>query len=141
MTTRADIVAEARTWLGVPWRHMGRNRQGVDCVGMPVMIAQAKGLSEYDHTGYTREPSNSSLIDHFRNNMREKPLADMRPGDVLLFADGKYPFHCGILAERYGQPSLVHAFAGRRKVVEEQYCAPWSKQTIACFEFYGLEDA
>ena len=27
MVTRADIVAEARSWLGVPWRHQGWRRE------------------------------------------------------------------------------------------------------------------
>ena len=33
--TREMVVAEARTWIGVKWRHQGRTREGVDCIGLP----------------------------------------------------------------------------------------------------------
>lgn len=141
MTTRADIVTEARTWMGVPWRHLGRNRQGVDCAGLVVVVAKALGVADYDHTGYTRKAFDHTMLLHFQNNMRQKAIAEGKPGDVLLFADGKFPFHVGMLAERYDALSLVHAYAERRKVVEEQYTGEWPKRALACFEFYGLEDA
>ena len=37
------IVAAARTWLGVPWRHQGRTRQGVDCAGLVVLVGRGLG--------------------------------------------------------------------------------------------------
>jgi cell wall-associated NlpC family hydrolase len=34
------IVSAARSWLGVPWRHQGRTRQGVDCAGLVVLVGR-----------------------------------------------------------------------------------------------------
>lgn len=141
MTTRADIVTEARTWVGVPWRHTGRNRQGIDCAGLVVVVAKALGVADYDHTGYTRKAIDHSILDHFGNNMRQKPICECKMGDVLLFRDTKYPFHVGMLGWRYDAMSLIHGYAERRKVVEEQYLGEWPSRALACFEFYGLEDA
>ena len=50
MVTRTDIVAAARGWLGVPWRHQGRSRAGVDCVGLVVVVCRSLGLSDHDST-------------------------------------------------------------------------------------------
>ena len=31
---RREIVDAARNWVGVPYRHQGRTRNGIDCVGL-----------------------------------------------------------------------------------------------------------
>ena len=81
------IVAEARTWLGVLWRHQGRTRAGIDCVGLLVCVARALGLSDYDSTGYGRHAQGQSFVRHFQANMDGIALAAARPGDVLVFVD------------------------------------------------------
>ena len=60
---REAIVAEARTWLGVPWRHQGwRRTTGCDCVGLVRGVGHALGLidgrrgPEPRFIGYPREP-------------------------------------------------------------------------------------
>jgi hypothetical protein len=41
------LVAEARRWLGTPFRHQGRIRgEGVDCIGLVLEPARALGLTE-----------------------------------------------------------------------------------------------
>jgi cell wall-associated NlpC family hydrolase len=45
MATRAEIIAEARTWLKTPWRHQGRLKGiGCDCVGHIVCVPRALGI-------------------------------------------------------------------------------------------------
>lgn len=39
----ARFVAAARGWIGVPSRHQGRSRGGVDCIGLVVMAARDCG--------------------------------------------------------------------------------------------------
>lgn len=139
MVTRADIVAEAMKWKDVRWRHEGRNKSGIDCVGLPVVVARALGISDYDFHGYAREPSDLQLLKHFRSVMREKLIIEVQPGDVIAFRDNRYPFHVGIIGEKYDSLSVIHAYAARRKVVEELYNPEWSKLALACFEFPGIE--
>ena len=38
VTTSDEVVREARTWVGVPFRHQGRSRSGVDCGGIIVVV-------------------------------------------------------------------------------------------------------
>jgi len=140
MVTRSDVVNEARKWKDTPWRHMGRNTNGIDCVGLPVMIAKALGIFHYDVKGYAREPANLDMLKHFRANMIEYPVVEAKAGDVIIFRDGKFPFHVGIIGDKYDDLSLIHAYAGRRKVIEEMYYPEWFNRALACFAFPGLED-
>ena len=140
MPNSSDIITAARTYLGVPWRHQGRGRRGLDCAGLIVRVARDLGLSDYDATGYRRHAQGQSFVEHFRRNMDQLPVPNMRPGDVLVFADAAYPCHAAIVAEKYGRPSIVHAHATRRKVVEELYAAEWPDKVKFCFRFRGLSE-
>ncbi|GIX11751.1 C40 family peptidase [Elioraea sp.] len=133
--TPERIVAEARTWLGVPWRHQGRSRAGIDCVGLVVQVARALDLSDYDHTAYGRRAQGLGLVEHFRANMDGVAIPEARPGDVLVFADQAYPCHCGFLSERLDHPHLIHAHALRRKVIEEPYAGEWLAKVKFAFRF------
>lgn len=48
MATRAQIVEEARSYLGTKWLHQGRTRDGVDCAGLVACVGNALGLIAYD---------------------------------------------------------------------------------------------
>lgn len=129
------IVAEARTWLGVPWRHQGRTRAGIDCVGLLVCVARALGLSDYDRSGYGRHAQGQAFVHHFRAAMDPIAIAAAGPGDVLVFADRAYPCHCGVLTEKHGVPHLLHAHATRRKVIEEPYAGEGPAKVKFAFRF------
>ena len=139
-TRGAEIVAAARGYLGVPWRHQGRTRAGLDCAGLIVMVARDLSLSDYDSTAYGRRAQGHAFIEPFRQTMDGVPLPEMQIGDVLLFADAAYPCHCGIVSERHQLPHLIHAYALRRQVVEEPYAGEWPAKVKFCFRFRGLED-
>lgn len=136
--TSAEVIAEARAWLGVPWRHQGRTRAGVDCVGLLVVVARALRLSDYDHTAYGRRAEGQGFVTHFRASMESVALAEARPGDVLVFAERAYPCHCGFLSERRGAAHLLHAHALRRKVIEEAYAGEWPARVKFAFRFPRL---
>jgi len=133
--TPEAIVAEARRWLGVPWRHQGRSRAGIDCAGLVVLVARTLKLSDHDSTGYTRRAQGQRFVEHFRAHMDGVAITDAAPGDVLVFADQAYPCHCGFLTERLGRPHLLHAHATRRKVIEEPYGGEWLRKVKFAFRF------
>lgn len=120
--TRQQVVAEARSWRETKWRHQGRNRQGIDCVGLPAMICHRLGISDYDWTNYDREPTAREMLPTLlaAGAVRIDPK-DGKDGDLYLFHQAGFPCHVGIRAthEVYGVPSIIHAHAGHRKVVEE----------------------
>lgn len=135
---RQQIVDEARTWLGVPWRHLGRNRQGIDCVGLGVVVAQALGITDYDTREYGRTPK-PGLLAGLRRVAIEIPIDDILPGDFLVMRGTAYPYHVAFVSEKHGVRHIIHAHASRRMVVEEPYIHEWPGLTVAAFRFKGIE--
>jgi len=136
---RDEIIREARAWIGVRWRHQGRSRFGVDCVGLVIQAGRSIGV-EFEDAPYPRRPD-GTFLDGFRKRGREKAVRDAQPGDALVFVFGGAPCHIGILTWKEGQWHLVHAHAHRRKVVEEPL---WAVRSLAgspshCFEYPGVE--
>lgn len=143
MITRADIVAETLTWDGVPFRHQGRSRRGVDCVGLGICVGRAVGLlGDYDILNYRRNADGADLIREFRGQMgREKPVADAEPGDVFLFRDRQFAVHVGIVVETAPRVQVMHAYAPARRVLR---CWPdrmrdaqgtLADRILFCFEY------
>ena len=118
MSRNEEIVAEARGWLGTRWVHQGRNRQGIDCVGLLVMVARNLEIADYDYTDYPRRPD-GTFIQHFAKVLKPLSLDEAGDGDVLIFAQGGHACHCGIRATRHGRPSIIHSHARRKAVIEE----------------------
>ena len=138
---RDKVIELARTYLGVAWRHQGRTRHGIDCAGLVLLVGKELELlaPELDVIGYARRPNKFTFLVPFRENMNEKPLAEARCGDVLIFADGPYPCHTGFLTEKYNVPHFIHAYAGMRKVLEQPYDERWKGKATHCFEYRGVD--
>lgn len=142
MVYRADIVTVARKYIGVSWRNKGRsNVNGVDCIGLPVVIAVELGLPHDPSTDYPHRP-NGTFISRIRRFLPEKRVTDAKDGDILVFAEGNDPCHAGIRTTYSGQPAVIHSHAGRRKVLEETLESAKSLigRPMYCFEFRGIED-
>ena len=145
MATRAEVVAEARTWIGAPWIDKGRTRHGIDCAGLPIMVAHALGLSDFDVRTYPRTGRAHLFLEQFRENTDLKPVDEMKPGDMLTFRQGIYSCHCAIVSEReYDRGrlvlSIIHAHELRRRVMEEPIDDYWRGIVTGCFAYRGIED-
>jgi hypothetical protein len=137
---RTDFISAARTFLEVRWRHLGRDRTGLDCVGLLVESAKIAGCNYIDETSYRREPVGASFLGIFHRACTRKPLLQKEPGDVLITTDVLYPHHCGIYAIRDGVETIIHAHGRRRRVVEEPLTAFQSDAKIkACYAPYRKE--
>jgi cell wall-associated NlpC family hydrolase len=121
--TRAQIVAEARAWLGTPWVHQHRTQGvAVDCAGLVIGVARNLGLvpPDFDVQGYGRQPD-GTLLDVCTQSMRRVPQNAMQPGDVLVVSLDADPQHMGILVPyRHGGLALVHAASNAGRVIEHR---------------------
>ena len=113
----SDVVARARTCLGVRFRAQGRDAaHGLDCVGL---VGVALGVAL---------PADAPLrCADARRVMRGaaglglRRVEEARAGDVALFATGPGQLHLGVLSE----DGVIHADAMARRVVERPGAPPW----------------
>ena len=131
---REQIVTIARTWVNTPWKHQGRSRYGLDCVGLLIVVARELGMAVDDHTQYTHEPDTAVLLEHLRKYTTEIPVADAGPGDLVLMAIHGRRQHVGILTDH----GLIHAAALYRKVTEHTLSPDWQQAIVKAFRLNGV---
>lgn len=131
-----QIVEEAKTWVGVPFRHLGRNRRGVDCIGLVICVAHELNLSDFDTKQYARRPNLKEFITGFKTHMDRVDLKNAGHGHVLLTREIRFPAHCGILeVDPTGQKWLIHAYQAFGKVVRESLHAHHDRPPLFAFKY------
>jgi cell wall-associated NlpC family hydrolase len=146
MATRAQVVAEARRWLGTRWRHQGRGAEGIDCAGLLLAVVRALDLLpaeqiaavETQTAGYGRYPRGDALKRALDERLGRTAVP--QPGDVLLMRFEAEPQHVALLASRPdGTPSLIHAYApAPHRVIETIYDARWQQRTCCSYALPGV---
>lgn len=131
----ADVVAEARRWLRVRYRHQGRSREGVDCIGLPVCVRAALGLPSMDDAGYAKRSAGTEMLDYCRANMVAVDRSSLQPGDLLVQMNGVVR-HVAIVADyEFGGLSIIHAHLPNKKVVECRLDDSFMAHVRGCFRF------
>lgn len=121
-----QIVALARSQLGVPFVHQGRQPGvGLDCVGLIRYPFVELGLlpETADHDGYGREPVPSKMREQLlRWFDLVEPMTAAQPGDVLWLRMAE-PQHLAVLTDT---GSIIHAVSsGPKRVVEHRLSLAW----------------
>lgn len=147
MIKRSTIIPTARTYCGVKWEHQGRNKDvGIDCIGLPVLVARDLGLEVRDVQGYGRTSEGRQLIKELDKSLvRLKPMG-RKDGSVLVFQDALMPMHVAFyyLRKMEGrlEPYIIHSqmgFFGRDgKVVDVPLTD--DMKVIAEYDLPGVED-
>lgn len=137
MTTRQDVINEARTWMGTRFHHQGRLKGvGVDCIGILSGTLQVLNLLKYDNINYTKDPDSDKLVSICDKYLIKIPIEEAKPGDVLLMSWRRGPQHMALLTDQ----GILHAHIGVKKVVEHVYDDEWKARTVAAYNIPGLED-
>jgi hypothetical protein len=121
MATLEDtIVEQAKTWIGVPYRDKGRDRFGVDCIGVPIMVARELGLSDYDTLDYTKRPDPADFLRGARSQLDVRGRDEIGHGMLAVLREPRHPCHAGIVErDGTGRLWLIHSYAPARMVVRE----------------------
>lgn len=141
--TRADLIAEARSWIGTPWRHQAAIKGvGADCVGFvrgaaEPFVGKVPIATDYTTTWqlYRAEPR---MFREFAARCEEVPLDRIKPGDILLFGFGKGPaHHCG-----YSAPDdrIIHCYREAGAVVEQDLTDWWRTKLRHAFRVPEIVD-
>jgi NlpC/P60 family putative phage cell wall peptidase len=139
---REAIVAEARRWIGTPYRHQASLiHVGVDCLGLVRGVWRAVvGPEPEKPPPYTPDWAESrgsdDLMDAARRWLVEIPVGDARAGDVLLFRMGlgAPAKHAAVVS---GESEIIHAYWGR-SVCETRLVPWWRRRMAAAFSFPEL---
>ena len=140
---RAAIVACARRWIGTPYRH-GTALQGVgcDCLGLVLGVWRTlygdlpEPVPAYP-ADWAEAGRNETLAAAAARHCARVPVADVRPGDLLLMRWREHlpAQHCGFAT---GAGRMVHAHAGAG--VAEVALGAWSRRVVFAFALPGLEE-
>ncbi|NVO15454.1 MAG: C40 family peptidase [Rhodoplanes sp.] len=152
--SRERIVAEARGWIGTPYRHQASLKGiGCDCLGLVRGVFRAVvGREPEAPPPYTPDWAEATgcdtlldaairhliRIDAEASASGAFALGAFAPGDVLLFRwrAGLPAKHAAIVTS---DDTMVHAHDGAR--VAEVAIAPWWRRRIAgVFAFPGVSD-
>ncbi len=142
--TRDDIVTEARSWLGTPYRHQATLKGvGCDCLGLVRGVWRALQGTEPEATGpYTPDWAEAlreeRLAEAAARHLQPISFDEIAPGDVLLFRwrVGLPAKHAALLSTPDG---MIHAHDGA--CVAEVAFSPWWRRHLAyAFHFPNLDD-
>lgn len=139
MTTRAEVVAAARKYLGARWRHQARGDDALDCVGLLVRVGRDLGIADVRVADYKQHPDAAKIMEAAGRYMRPIPVRDFAAGDALVLRFGSAPQHFGIVGDYFGGGfSLIHAYRGADKVVEHRLDDVWRRRIVAAYSLPGI---
>lgn len=108
---RAQVVAEARTWLRTPWHHAARVKgAGVDCAQLLIGVYAAAGaIAAFDPPPYGRDwflhDDRELLLELLEPYVVSVDAGEVLPGDLALFRFGRCVAHAAIVV---AWPEIIH---------------------------------
>lgn len=146
------IVAEARKWVGTPYRHQGKLRGlSVDCVGLILGVGANTSLlhigkAEWaEFAAYSRTPNPRKMgraMEAFLLPLELEPGELPPPGAIGWFGwRDDMPMHLAIMAEFEGRPTMIHAFSHVGKCVEHGFVSEWPERVVSWWAYPGTLSA
>ncbi|WP_417601396.1 peptidase [Pararhodobacter oceanensis] len=141
MAASDRAVAEARRWIGTPYRHQASMQgAGCDCLGLLRGVWRAL----YGAEPAVIPPYSADWAETGGDEALWQALAQHLPpaegalaaGQILLFRmrAGRMAKHIGICSDTSQTPRFIHAYSGHG-VVESPLSPPWARRIAARFEF------
>ena len=117
---RAEVITEARTWIGTRFHHNAAVKgSGVDCARLVAAVYTDCGVISAPSIAYY----GANWFDHETAERLELKVAECcvrvdraEPGDLALFKFGNASAHAAIVT---GWPHFIHADRGLQRVVED----------------------
>ena len=130
-----SVLEIARTWIGTPYVHQASVKgAGCDCLGLLRGVwRELRGEEPEDMPPYSPDWAESTgretLYTALKRHLTEIDRARIAPGDIALFRmTPRGPAkHCGIVGERDGALTLIHARQNKR-VSEEPFSPLWRRK-------------
>jgi NlpC/P60 family putative phage cell wall peptidase len=144
LLTRAAIVAEARAWIGTPYRHQGSVKgAGCDCLGLVRgvwrgCIGREPEMPPPYAPDWAEAAGRETLAQAAARHLKPVAREGFGAGDVLLFRwrDGYVAKHAAIAS---GEGTMIHAHDGAA-VCEVALTSWWRRHLAYAFRFPGVTE-
>ena len=151
---RERIAASARSLIGTPYQHQGREPGvSIDCGGVAICtgyLTEGIYMTDVRDRNYSRWPwVGTSFYRAFRERSDEIPVEDIKMGSILMFAfkRKRTPRHCGVVVD---EKFMVHTpiqmikksgHYRKPRVELSRWNSPfWKKKIYAVFDYRSAED-
>jgi NlpC/P60 family putative phage cell wall peptidase len=142
MTFQEEIVAEARRWIGTPYRHQASAcGVGADCLGLVRGVWRNLLGSEPEfippYTDDWAEPRGEEVLMAAAIRwLIPKSLIASDAADVVIFRmrNAGIAKHLAVTAQLNGHPTIIHSYTNHG-VVETSLSLPWKNRIVGRFEF------
>jgi cell wall-associated NlpC family hydrolase len=134
----------ARSYVGVPFVHQGRDRTGLDCLGLLLCVGhdigylQPKAFETLARIqDYQRYPDVRRLREGLDTWLTPAESSIVQAGDIILCRIEGRAQHLGIVGA-YGADdalTLIHAYAPLQKVVEHRLDKRWRERITAIYRW------
>ncbi len=136
MISPLQVVISSREFLNTPFQHQGRVKGvGIDCIGLPIVVAKSLNLGDFDKSDYPRNPD-GSMLPLIKNVCQ--PIV-IQQGALLVFKISQVAQHCGIVTHYVlGGYGLIHAWDVAGKVAEHKLTKDWLDKVVGCYGLPGV---
>ncbi len=122
-----DLAAEARRWLGTPYRYGGQDRSGTDCSGLVMEV--------YREVCAVKLPrSSSSQMSYCTEVARNKA----RMGDLMFFGGSGKVSHVGLYI---GNGEMIHASSSRGVMISNVDTGYWGQRLLGAGRVGGAQES
>lgn len=134
MIEARQFINAARSYLDVPFRHQGRDRTGLDCIGLAIRAAQDVGISVIDDTTYKVVPNPTKMLAHLMAHCQEIQRNEITVGTLLWIRFDSDPQHVALVTDA----GMIHSYSTIGRVVEHGIGPAWKKRIVKAFHVRGL---
>jgi cell wall-associated NlpC family hydrolase len=125
----------AAAYVGLPYRSLGRSRDGLDCWGLVRLVwADLFGVTvEGFEGGYADAADRARLDGLIRGELPFHPVVGAgaeRPLDVVFFRQAGCVSHCGVIC---GAGLMLHAHGPAGVVVESYQMGVWGRRLFGIY--------
>jgi len=143
---RARIVAEARRYVGMPFQHQGRGRngEGIDCAGVLISVGKTLGLlPDEDVRNYSRCPNPRLMRGYLQQYFDQIPVVAVTDGDWYYMAFSRQPQHMAMHITRYiaggPVPYILHSYSEAGRCVEHRMTPAWRARVVEAYRYRGID--
>lgn len=129
-----QIILHSREWKEVKFRHQGRSKYGVDCIGLFSEVAKEIGRDIPIPSNYTHHPDQTFLLAEMNRLFDKITKEEFTIGDLALmrFMDDQKRIPCRHVVMRTDL-GVLHSSAQFRKVTEHGLDDEWWAKIEHCF--------